>query len=214
MTDTGTPEWQGHLPRPVDPGRFAGSGITVVIPSIPTRRNDLLRRALSSVMDQTLAPEAVVVEFDHWHQGAARTRNHGMRKVTTPWVAFLDDDDELLPDHLAECLRHAQDTGADMVYPWFTVPEGWDPFPEREGQPFDPILLNTQNTIPVTVLVRTHLIKSVGGFTPKGPPENPCDDWGAWLKLRAVGAKIEHLNRRTWLWHWHGGNTSGRGDKW
>jgi glycosyltransferase involved in cell wall biosynthesis len=199
---------------PVDPNRFGGSGITVVIPSIPPRRDTMLHRALDSVLQQELCPEAVIVEFDHWHHGAARTRNHGLWKVTTPWVAFLDDDDEMLPDHLALLREHALQTDADMVYPHFTVPEGFDPFPEREGQPFNPGLLDTQNTIPVTVLVRTEVIKLVGGFQPKGPPENPCDDWGAWVKLRDAGAKIEHLNRRTWRWHWHSGNTSGRGDKW
>lgn len=203
------------LPDPVDPAQFnLGSGITVVVPSIPPRRYRHLHRAIDSVLRQELPAEALVVEFDTTHAGAAVTRNRGLEKVTTEWTAFLDDDDEFLPDHLALLRNHARKTDADMVYPWFTVPEGWDPFPDREGQPFDPALLETRNTIPVTVLIKTELIKSVGGFEPKGPPDNPCDDWGAWTKVRDAGAKIEHLNRRTWLWHWHGENTSGRGDRW
>lgn len=28
------------------------------------------------------------------------------------------------------------------------------------------------------------------------------------------GAKFSHLNHRTWTWHWHGANTSGRPDRW
>jgi len=204
-----------EMPDPVDPRRFDfSSGITVVIPTIPTRRQTYLHRALDSVLQQTLSPDALIVEVDHRHAGAAATRNAGLEKVTTPWVAFLDDDDEFLPEHLALCRTHAMLTGADMVYPWFEVPEGWDPFPDREGQAFDPVVLETRNTIPITVLIKTELIKAVGGFEPKGPPDNPCDDWGAWIKVRNAGAKIEHLNRRTWLWHWHGGNTSGRGDRW
>lgn len=202
------------LPDPVDPSIFGSAGISVVIPSIPVRRHTYLHRALDSVMQQKMSPDAIIVEFDHRHEGAAVTRNRGLNKVTTEWTAFLDDDDEFLPDHLALLKIHAEQTGADMVYPWFEVPEGWDPFPDREGQPFDPAVLDTRNTIPITVLVRTELIKRVGGFEPKGPPDNPCDDWGAWIKVRNAGAKIEHLNRRTWLWHWHGGNTSGRGDRW
>lgn len=203
------------LPDPVDPSRFDfSSGITVVIPTITTRRQTYLHRALDSVLQQSLSPDAIVVEVDHNHEGAAATRNRGLEKVTTKWTAFLDDDDEFLPDHLARLRAHALMTGADMVYPWFEVPEGWDPFPHAEGQPFDPVRLETENTIPVTVLIKTELIKMVGGFEAKGPTTNPCDDWGAWIKVRNAGAKIEHLNRRTWLWHWHSGNTSGRGDRW
>lgn len=197
------------------------SGITVVIPSIPTRRHTYLHRALDSVLQQELSPDAVIIEFDHEHTGAAVTRNRGLQKVTTEWTAFLDDDDEMLPDHLKLLRAHAVMTDADMVYPWFTVPEGWDPFPDREGQPFDPDLLKTRNTIPITVLIKTELIQRVGGFedrnTSTAPEASPCEDWAGWIKVRDAGAKIEHLNRRTWLWHWSsgpGGNTSGRGDRW
>jgi glycosyltransferase involved in cell wall biosynthesis len=73
--------------------------ITVVIPSIPSRAK-MLDRALASVKAQTLRPERVVVEFDDDRLGAAATRQRGLEKVTTPWVAFLDDDDEFLPGHL------------------------------------------------------------------------------------------------------------------
>lgn len=198
-----------------------GSGVTVVIPSIPPRRYQHLHRAIDSVLQQELPAEAIVIEFDTAHAGAAVTRNRGLKKVTTEWTAFLDDDDEFLPDHLALLVRHARETDADMIYPWFTVPEGWDPFPDREGQPFDPNLLETRNTIPITVLIKTELIQRVGGFedwnTSTEPGASPCEDWACWIKVRDEGAKIEHLNRRTWLWHWSsgpGGNTSGRGDRW
>ncbi len=56
------------------------------------------------------------VEYDHEHTGAAATKNRGLAKVTTEWVAFLDDDDQFKPEHL-EKLREAQlDSGADVVY--------------------------------------------------------------------------------------------------
>lgn len=208
----------GSLPAPIDGKRGGASGITVVIPTIPPRRANMLHRALDSVLHQTTAPEEIIVEFDWWHHGSARTRNHALRKVSTPWVAFLDDDDEFLPDHLELLLGHARRTGAHMVYPWFEIPEvPWGcPWPEREGQPFKPELLDTQNTIPITVLARTDVLTLVGGFQSKDPTntESACDDWGTWIKLRDAGARIEHLNRRTWLWHWHGQHTSGLGARW
>lgn len=189
-----------------------GRGVTAVIPSIPPRVGRELHRALDSVMMQDRPVDAISVAIDHNREGSAVTRNRALAGVVTPWAAFLDDDDEWCPEHIRSLLVCAAETGADMVYPWFTVPEGWDPWPEREGQPFRPELLDTQNTIPITVLIRTELLKAVGGFESKDPtnPVSLCDDWGTWVKLRDSGAKIVHLNRRTWRWHWHQGNTSGR----
>lgn len=188
-------------------------GVTAVIPSIPPRVGTFLHRAVDSVLQQEWPVAGISVAVDQWHNGSAVTRNRALAGVTTPWAAFLDDDDEWYPDHIRSLLECAEETGADMVYPWFNVPQGWDPFPEREGQPFDPKLLDTQNTIPITCLIRTELIKAVHGFEPKDPEHigaSLCDDWGAWVKIRDTGAKIVHLNRRTWQWNWHGGNTSGR----
>lgn len=189
-------------------------GVTAVIPSIPPRAGTHLHRALDSVLQQDRPVDAISVRIDHERVGAARNRTRAASGVNTRWMAFLDDDDEWNTDHIRLLMEHAEATGADLVYPWFTVPEGWDPWPEREGQPFDEALLRHQNYIPITVLVRSELVWEVGGFTPKGPPENPCDDWGTWAKMIEAGASFSHLNRRTWIWHWHGQNTSGRGDRW
>lgn len=189
-------------------------GVTAVIPSIPPRVGTHLHRALDSVLQQDRPVDAISVAVDHGRRGSALTRTRALSGVGTEWSALLDDDDEWNTDHIRLLLAHAAETGADVVYPWFTVPGGFDPWPEREGQPFNEELLRTVNYIPITVLVRTELLWDAGGFTPRGPADNPCDDWGTWERLVAAGAKFEHLNRRTWIWHWHGGNTSGRTDKW
>ena len=194
------------------------TGVTVVIPSIPPRMGRHLHRALDSVQMQTRSVDAVSVVVDQAHLGAAATRNEALAAVRTQWCVFLDDDDVLDPDHVELLMAHQQETGADLVYPWFRVENGFDPFPQYEGHPFEErALREIQNFIPVTVLARTELIRESGGFQPLGPPDNPCDDYGAWLALLNAGAKFSHLNRRTWSWVWHGGeggNTSGRGDRW
>lgn len=189
-------------------------GVTAVVPvHLPRLRTGIFNRAMESVAWQVRPVDAISIAVDTEHDGAAVTRNRALAGVTTRWSAFLDSDDQWRPNHIGSLLAHAEETGADLVYPWFTVPEGWDPFPQFEGQEFSARALETQNYIPVTVLVRTELIRSTGGFLPKGPKENPCEDWGAWNALVAAGAKIVHLNQRTWYWHW-GDNTSGRGDVW
>jgi glycosyltransferase involved in cell wall biosynthesis len=191
-------------------------GVTACIPvHFPRLRSQIFASALESVYWQERHVDAISIAIDTGHEGAATTRNKALAGVTTKWTAFLDSDDQWRPDHIGSLLAHAKQTGADLVYPWFTIiPGGMDPWPDREGQPFNRELLEKNNYIPVTVLVRTELLHETGGFQPKGPPENPCDDWGCWDALLAAGAKFEHLNRRTWYWRWHPGNTNGRGDVW
>lgn len=197
-------------------------GVTVAIPAHTPRVQRHLHRALDSVLQQDRAVDGIVVSVDHDHNGAAVTRNRALAQVDTEWTAFLDSDDTFLHDHIRLLLERAEITGADLVYPHFTVrlpdgTDGPDPFADREGQPFDPQLLATRNTIPITVLVRTELIKDVGGFRnlndSTAPGASPCEDMGAWQALLAAGAVFAPLHRRTWLWHW-GDNTSGRGDAW
>lgn len=190
-------------------------GVTAVIPSIPPRVGDgTLDRAVHSVARQSRPVEAISISVDTERRGAAVNRTRALSGVGTQWAALLDDDDEWNANHIRLLMECAEATGADLVYPWFNVPGGFDPWPHREGQPFSAELLRTENYIPITVLARTDLLLEVGGFTPKGPPDNPCDDWGTWEKLVEAGAKIVHLPYRTWVWHWHRSNTSGRTDRW
>lgn len=195
-------------------------GITVVIPTIEPRKA-LLERALESVRGQTRYPDGIVVEGDRLREGAAAVRNRGLSRVETEWVAFLDDDDELLKNHLMLLEAYQRRTGADLVYPWFIQPEkNWDGL-GAFGKPFHELAdeLAHRNWIPVTVLARTRLLRDVGGFAPP-PGHIECEDWGAWRRLYAAGAQIVHLPRKTWIWHhWTDesgqvGNTSGRADRW
>ncbi len=191
-------------------------GVTAVIPvHEPRLRDGVFDRALHSARWQNRTVDAISIAVDTEHRGAAATRNEALAGVSTQWTAFLDSDDQWRPNHVERLLTTAQETGADVIYPWFTiVPAGADPWPEREGQPFSSKILKEYNYIPVTVLARTELLHKVGGFTPKGPPENPCEDWGTWDALLTEGATFHHLNERTWFWWWWAGNTSGRGDVW
>lgn len=177
--------------------------VSVVIPTIPTRAA-LLEIALDSVKAQTIPPDAVHVVVDTDGAGPAATRNHGLDFVDTDWVAFLDDDDVLKPNHLRALARYAYLSGADVVYPYFDVVGGVDLI-DCFAVPFDPILLRRRNYIPVTVLARTQLVRMVGGFEDH-PDESgkPCEDWGLWLKLLDHGARFSHLPQRTWVWHLRG----------
>jgi len=187
--------------------------ITVVIATIPSR-TDLLDRALDSVHEQSLPATDVLVQVDINREGAAATRNRALEAVETEWVAFLDDDDELLPDHLRLCARAARLNGADVVYPGYDTAGGDDPV-NCFGIPFDGELLQRRNFIPVTTLCRTALVREAGGFQAH-PDEHgdPCEDWGLWLAMHRLGATFYHLPQRTWKWNLAPGSTRGRPDRW
>lgn len=189
----------------------AGMNITLIVPTI-AGREDLLARALASVAAQTY-PAHVVVERDHDRTGAAATRNRALERVDTEWVAFLDDDDELYPEHLRKLARYVRLSQVDVAYPGYDCAGGEDPV-NCFGIPFDGSLLQRRNFIPVTVLARTEMVRRVGGFQPH-PDENgdPCEDWGLWLAMHAAGARFGHLAVRTWRWHL-GETTKGRPDRW
>ena len=196
-------------------------GITVVIPSIPPRAS-MLHRAVGSVLAQELPAAAISIAVDLEKQGAAITRDRALRAVRTEWVAFLDDDDVMLPEHLRVLMDGAMEHGADYAYSYFTIVDGEgqelpgaDPL-NLFGVPFDHAAPH-QTTI--TTLVRTELAQQVGF---REPPWGKLvgrhahgEDFQMTEECVAAGARVVHIPQRTWLWTHHGaGNTSGRPDRW
>lgn len=190
--------------------------VTVIVPHIPTRQFELAR-AITSVAAQTHQPEDVIIATDRRHEGSAATRNRVLQHVTTTWVAFLDDDDEFLPMHLELLVGYGLREGATVVYPGCRVVDAQGtslPLQEewgRFGKPFDGDLLRQRSYIPVTSLVNTSLAKQALFGAPDG---SDYDDWGFYLRLLDLGARFTHVPEVTWVWHHHGRNTSGRGDRW
>lgn len=191
--------------------------ITVVVPFHTHReKNGYLQRALNSIHRQTIEGIQVIAVRDEEGQGAPATRHAGLMLVGTPWVAFLDSDDEMDPEHLEKLLDTAETTGADYVYSHYRVKGGRDPFPKFLGQPWDN---NKPHETTVTTLVRTELAQRVGFLASNdvrsADSKNSREDWFFTLGCMNAGAKIVHRPEITWTWHHHGANTSGlagRGD--
>jgi len=192
--------------------------VTVVTPHIPTRQFELTR-AVASVAAQVHQPVDIIISVDTKREGSAATRNRALVQANTPWVAFLDDDDELLPQHLDILVHYALREGATVVYSGCRVVDAagvsiplndeWGRF----GRPFDADLLRKQSYIPVTSLVHTGLAQQAL-FGPPVSVQSDYDDWGFYLRLLDLGARFLHVPEITWTWHHHGYNTSGRTDRW
>lgn len=188
-----------------------GSSVTICIPSIPPRDAMLCNRALPSVLRQSLPPDEIVVAIDHDRQGAGPTRTRALMRAQTEWVAFLDDDDELHPNHLEVLVRHAEGTGADVVWSLYDMAEGnRDPLPHLRGKQWDPA---APHLFPITALARRELAQRCA-FPPPVRQDFSGDDFPFWLQLNELGAKFGHVDEVTWRWHHHYTNTSGAPGRW
>lgn len=200
--------------------------VTVCIPTIPPRR-DMLLRAQLSVSLQTHPADAISIAQDVDHRGAGVTRQRALDAARTEWVAFLDDDDVFMSHHLDTLVMAARDTGADYVYSYYMVrtPDNED-HPEVDplghfGRPFD--TANPHQTT-ITTLVRRELAQEARFSVPEADEIDGQvygEDFQFTIDCCRLGAKVVHVPVRTWWWYHHGtgspgvpGNTSGRGDRW
>lgn len=194
--------------------------VAVVIPTIPGRE-DMLRRAVNSVYDQSHGPDDLIIQLDEAGEGAAVTRNRALETVETDLVAWLDDDDELLPNHLERLTRVLERfPHIDLVYPIPEIPVGRDPtavavdgiWQKPWGVPFGPEqeehLRTAGSFIPITHVVRTSKVREIGGFPMPGDVRW-IEDWGYLVKLLDAGARFHHLPVTTWRWHIHDQHTGG-----
>jgi hypothetical protein len=190
------------------------SDVTVCVPAIPSRLTLLQQRALPSVWRQTYPVDAVAVSVDYHRQGAWWNRNATVAMVATRWLAFLDDDDELLPHHL-ECLTAvAAEHDADVVWGWFEVVGGTDPFPTKRGRPWDPA---QPHAFPITALVNAELVREAGAqFAAdlRGLGSWEDQDLPFWSALAAAGGRFVATPEITWRWWHHKANTSGLPSRW
>lgn len=205
--------------------------VAVVIPTIPGREA-MLERALASVRAQTRPADQVVVERDSLRTGADAARNRALERVTADVIAWLDDDDQFRPRHLRACMRVLEQSRErpDLVYPVPSVVGGSDPtavsvqgqwvspWGVRFGPEQEAHLRRFGSFIPMTHLVRTSLVREIGGFRPGRETVTEGvgrryrgEDEDYLVRLLDAGARFEHLNAKTWTWNVHGGNTGGRG---
>ena len=60
--------------------------------------------------------DARLVYFNRPHAGKAAQLNFALGEVTAPYVSYMDDDDDVFPNHLERLLFAAESLGADFVY--------------------------------------------------------------------------------------------------
>jgi hypothetical protein len=195
--------------------------ITVCTATIPPRAG-LLERAIQSVNAQTLSPKKHHIKVDHGKLGHAAVIDAIVQEIDTTYIAILDDDDELLPEHLEVLHAAMQEHGADLVYPHFRYASlGNAGHLERYfGQPWNN---KDVHQVPVTWLCRRDVFLECGGFSKDFDPnsyeldgegQRAGHDYRFIQRMAAADKKIVHVPRVTWVYHDDRDSTLGMPSRW
>jgi teichuronic acid biosynthesis glycosyltransferase TuaG len=201
--------------------------VSVIIPAY--NAEVFLARAIRSVEAQSLRDFEIVVVDDgstdgtadiaqgftsvrflsQPHLGAAAARNRGLEDAGGDLVAFLDADDEWLPEKLARQLEFMEGLGSSFSYTdSYIVRNGRRQCYSALAQPhtgeilaplIDDWLDQAFITINTVVAVRA-LMQSVGGFESDIPTASN-EDYGLWLKLALRGTRFDYLDEPLALYY-------------
>lgn len=206
---------------------MASLPVSVVIPAY--NRADLVARAVQSAQAQRPVPPAEVIVVDDCsaddtgavaerlgatvirhevNRGEAGARNSGMERASHEWVAFLDSDDEWLPDHLARIWPRREGHVVVASSAIATGPDGISLLGHPRGTftiTRHRDLLVPQNPVPLSgsIAERAALL-AVGGFR----PWKTGADLDMWIRALAQGS-ILLCPEPGFLYHVHAGQVSG-----
>jgi glycosyltransferase involved in cell wall biosynthesis len=184
--------------------------VTTIIPT--RDREDLLPRTLLCALGQENVETEVIVVDDGSRRpvkdlfgpdgvqsvrvirhetpaGPPSARNTGIAEARGGWVAFLDDDDLWAPDKLRRQLDVATEAGADFAFCGGVMADR-NGVPIRVEHPPPPdehlhVALLGANVVPFphsNLLIRTDLLRSLGGFDPE---LFHLSDWDLLVRLSA-----------------------------
>jgi glycosyltransferase involved in cell wall biosynthesis len=112
-----------------------------------------------------------------------RAANAGLVAARGEWIAFLDEDDGILPEHLSQLLATARGSGARVAYSQ-TLLVGAEGKPQRVfGGPFNRAFLLNSNYLAI------HAVLFHRSFVDEGCRFDESfaifEDWDFWLDLSA-----------------------------
>jgi len=201
--------------------------VSIVVPTF--NRPDLLHRALSSIAAQTMTDFEIVVVNDggsdptpviaktasnlppgakieyvahSFRKGLPAARNTAVAASSGQYIAYLDDDDAYLPNHLAVLSDALNRNLADVVYGDYervVLERSGDGWREHSRTPqqnpeFDPQRIMLENYIPVNCFMhRRECFDECGEFDEW---LTGLEDWDLWFRF-ALSCRFQHIPETT-----------------
>ncbi|MCH8850101.1 MAG: glycosyltransferase family 2 protein [Chloroflexi bacterium] len=204
--------------------------VSVIIPTYD--RVVMLRRAIASVLGQTFRDfELIVVDNGSRDgtekmvrnipdprvrlvrrprpEGPARARNAGIAVARGEWVAFLDNDDEWLPEKLERQMARMEqesDPKTAIIYCALYPEEAGG---ERrlsaevalpEGDLTDILLRQDVIMTPTVYVVKRSALTEIGGFAPAA---DSAEDVDCWMRLACRGYRFVAVQEPLVVYHFH-----------
>lgn len=184
-----------------------GHSVSVVIPAYNAA--DYLKRAVASVLAQTLPVEQIVIVDDgsrdrtfeianefagpvtaiqQANAGPAAARNRGAAQARGEWIAFLDADDTWMPEKIERQLALGAANAALIHCRYRPTPSPPDEISFAD-------LWRRNDISTSTVLIRRDVFSDLGGFD-EDPNIVGVEDYNLWLKVAAKGHRIVTLQEQ------------------
>lgn len=212
--------------------------VSVIIPT--HRRPDLVVRAIHSALVQTLNQIEVIVVVDgpdeatqqalaaiddprlkivlqSTNQGCAASRRTGVEVAQAPWIAYLDDDDEWMPQKLEQQLTIAQHSRYQFpivsCYVKFKTSTEEHILPRRlpmDSEPLSEYLFVRNSLFQGEGLIQTSTIFTAKELLQRVPSRKQRhDDWDWLLRATACdGVGIEFVYEPLAIWNLGGDRQS------
>lgn len=202
--------------------------ISVVIPAY--NREKTIEKCLESVMNQTYSPYEIIVVDDgstdntiqkiemqnceiikvlkQNHKGAQAARNYGIREAKGDYIAFLDSDDEWLPDKLEIQTQYLKNRKDVVVYcDCFEVNRRKGRVKTRltqggSGNVYKEMLINPGPTFQGIICSKKALMDI--GLLDENVPAH--QEWETSIRL-AKNNTFVHIPLPLFKWNWHDGET-------
>lgn len=224
--------------------------ISAVIPAY--NREKTIRRCIDSVVNQTVQPYEIIVVDDgssdgtleilekeysdkvrlirQNHRGAQAARNLGILNAEGDYIAFLDSDDEWLPDKLELQIKVLQKNRDAVIYGDYYVQTDWaGQAPKvykstikrtkagtrkicrvngKSGYIYDEILRNSYCLFPMILTSKSNLIGI--GLLDENVPS--FQEWDTAIRL-AKKCEFVYINKPFFVYHLHDGETISKSPK-
>ena len=177
--------------------------VDVIIPTY--NRKEFLKQAIQSVQRQSYKNWNLFIVDDgstdgaasssfgkkinvltlKYNQGVSYARNQGIKQGKADWIAFLDSDDEWLPQKLERQIEYAKNHQYSLIHcneVWFKNGKILNQKKKHKKQGGRIFIPSVQLCCisPSAVLIKRSLFKKVGLFREDFPV---CEDYELWLRV-------------------------------